>query len=99
MSNNACRMPGECQFWPRPQQYTGRQRGKQRNMTRGRDKGLDLLMDQLYRLYGLPSSIVSDPDRKFNSHFWRAVFAKLDTKLNLSTTDHPESNGHTERVN
>ena len=29
-----------------------------------------LLVDQLYRLYGLPSSIVSDRNRKFNSHFW-----------------------------
>ena len=52
-----------------------------------------LFVDQLYRLYGLPSSIVSDRDRKFNSHFWRAVFVKLDTKLNLSTTNHPESDG------
>ena len=58
-----------------------------------------LFVDQLYRLYGLPSSIVSDRDRKFNSHFWRVVFAKLDTKLNLSTADHPESDGQTERVN
>ena len=56
-------------------------------------------MDQLYRLYGLPSSIKNDRDRKFNSHFWRAVFAKLDTKLNLSTADHQESDGQTERVN
>ena len=58
-----------------------------------------LFVDQLYRLYGLPSSIVSDRDRKFNSHFWRAIFAKLDTKLNLSIADHPQSDGQTERVN
>ena len=31
--------------------------------------------------------------------FWRVVFAKLDTKLNLTTVDHPESDGQTERVN
>ena len=42
---------------------------------------------------------MSDHDRKFNSHFWQATFAKLDTKLNLSTADHPESDGQTERVN
>ena len=29
-----------------------------------------LFVNQLYRLYGLPSSIVSDHDRKFNSNFW-----------------------------
>ena len=42
---------------------------------------------------------MSDRDRKFNSHFWRAIFAKLDTKLHLCTADHPQSNGQTERVN
>ena len=31
--------------------------------------------------------------------FWRAVFAKLDTKLNLSTANHPKSDGQKERVN
>ena len=58
-----------------------------------------LFVDQLYRLYGLPSNIVSDRDRKFNSHFWRAVFHRLGTQLNLSTADHPETDGQTERVN
>ena len=58
-----------------------------------------LFVDQLYHLYGLSSSIVSDHDRKLNSHFWQAIFAKLDTKLNLSTTDHPKSDGQMERVN
>ena len=56
-------------------------------------------MENLYHLYGLPFSIVSDRDRKFNSHFWQAVFHKLDTKLNLSTIDHSELDGQIERVN
>ena len=58
-----------------------------------------LFVDQLYHLYGLPSSIMSDRDRKFNSHFWQVVFAKLDTKLNLSTSNHLEPDGQMERVN
>ena len=58
-----------------------------------------LFVENVYRLYGLPSNIVSDRDRKFNGHFWRAVFSKLDTKLNLSTADHPQTDGQTERVN
>ena len=37
-----------------------------------------LFVENVYQLYGLPSNIVSDRDRK------------LDTKLNLSTTDHPQ---------
>ena len=58
-----------------------------------------LFVEQLYRLYGLPTNIVSDRDTKFNSHFWRAVFHRLDTQLNMSTADHPQTDGQTERVN
>ena len=36
-----------------------------------------LFVENVYRLYGLPSNIVSDHDRRFNSHFWRAVFSKM----------------------
>ena len=58
-----------------------------------------LFVDNVYRLYGLPANIISDRDRKFDSHFWRAVFKRLDTMLNLSTADHPQTDGQTERVN
>ena len=56
-------------------------------------------MDQLYRLYGLPSNIVCDRDQKLNSHFWRVVFQHLGTQLNLSTVDHPKLDGQIKRVN
>ena len=46
-----------------------------------------LFVDNIYRLYGLPANIISDRDRKFDSHFWRAVFKRLDTMLNLSTAE------------
>ena len=49
-----------------------------------------LFVDQLYKFYGLPNNIISDHDRKFNNHFWRATFHRLDTQLNLSTTNHFE---------
>ena len=58
-----------------------------------------LLIKHLYQLYGLPADIVSDRDRNFDSHFWREVFKKLDTTLSMSTADHPQSDGQTERVN
>ena len=32
-----------------------------------------LFNDNIYRLYGLPASTVSDRDQKLNSHFWQAV--------------------------
>ena len=50
-------------------------------------------------MYGLPTNIVSDCNTKFISHFSRAVFHRLDTQLNMSTVDHPETDGQTERVN
>ncbi|MCO5566933.1 hypothetical protein L7F22_020616 [Adiantum nelumboides] len=58
-----------------------------------------LFVQHLYKLYGMPADIVSHRDRKFNSHFWRKVFKKLDTTLSMSTADHPESDGQTERIN
>ena len=58
-----------------------------------------LFVENIYRLYGLPANIISDRDRKFDSHFWRAVFTRLDTMLNLSTAEHPQTDGQTERVN
>ena len=58
-----------------------------------------LFIEHVYKLYGLPASIISDRDRKFDNHFWRAVFNKLETTLNLSTADHPQTDGQTERVN
>ena len=53
-----------------------------------------LFIEHLYRLYGMPVDIVSNRDRKFDSHFWREVFKKLDTTLSMST-----AYGQTERVN
>ena len=42
-----------------------------------------LFVEHLYWLYGVPANIVSDRDTKFNSHFWRAIFHRLDTQLNM----------------
>ncbi|KAH9111200.1 hypothetical protein AeMF1_014222, partial [Aphanomyces euteiches] len=58
-----------------------------------------LFFDNVYCHFGLPSSIVSDRDPRFTSHFWRALFALCGTTLNMSSSDHPESDGQTERAN
>jgi len=58
-----------------------------------------IFLDLVFKHHGLPSELVSDRDPRFTSHFWRAVFDKLGTKLAMSTAAHPETDGQTERVN
>jgi len=53
----------------------------------------------IWRLHGLPESIVSDRDTRFTSKFWTSLMQLLQVKLNLSNAFHPESDGQTEKVN
>ncbi|KAH9146603.1 hypothetical protein AeRB84_009534 [Aphanomyces euteiches] len=63
------------------------------------EQSAKLFFDAIYCRFGLPSSIVSDRDPRFTSKFWIALFSLVGTKLNMSTSDHPESDGQTERAN
>lgn len=55
--------------------------------------------DNIFRLHGLPSDIVSDRGTTFTSRWWNDFLAMLSIKPNLSTAFHPESDGQTERTN
>jgi transposase InsO family protein len=58
-----------------------------------------LFMDQVYKLHGLPKAIVCDRDRIFTSSFWQELFRLSDTKLCMSSSYHPQTDGQTERLN
>ena len=58
-----------------------------------------LFLDNIYRLHGIPESIVSDRDTRFTSRFWRTLFELLGTKLTFSTAFHLQTDGQTERMN
>ncbi len=59
----------------------------------------NIFMKEVFRLHGIPKIIVLDSDVKFTRNFWKSLFRGLNTKLNFSTTYHPQADGQTERVN
>ncbi|KAG3052836.1 hypothetical protein PC128_g24013 [Phytophthora cactorum] len=58
-----------------------------------------LLVDMVFKHHGMPLDIVSDRDPCFTARFWQEVFILLGTQLSMSTADHPQTDGQTERVN
>lgn len=58
-----------------------------------------LFLDNIYKLHGLPESIVSDRDKIFTSKFWQEIFKMVGTGLHYSSAYHPQSDGQSERVN
>jgi len=56
-------------------------------------------LDHVYKLHGLPSSLVSDRDRVFTSNLWKELFALAGVQLRMSSAYHPQMDGQTERVN
>lgn len=59
----------------------------------------DLFFREVFRLHGLPRSIVSDKDNRLMSHFWQELFRLCGTELTSSTSYHPQTDGQTEIVN
>ncbi|XP_025760795.1 uncharacterized protein LOC109200937 isoform X1 [Oreochromis niloticus] len=57
------------------------------------------LIENVFRLHGIPLDIVSDRGPQFTSQVWRTFCSILGAKVSLSSGFHPQSNGQTERLN
>jgi hypothetical protein len=47
--------------------------------------------------HGMPKSMVSDRDPRITARFWRELSRLLGSEVNLSTANHPQSDGQSER--
>jgi transposase InsO family protein len=58
-----------------------------------------LYLHYIWKLHGLPRTIVSDRGTQFVSEFWKHLNSQLKVKGLLSTAVHPQTDGQTERFN
>jgi len=58
-----------------------------------------LFRDNVWKLYGLPKSIISDRGPQFAVGLMRELNEMLGIKSKLSTAFHPQTDGQTERIN
>lgn len=63
-------------------------------------KGLaHLFIENIFKLHGLPQVIVSDRDPRFVGEFWSNLHKTLGIKLAMSSANHAQTDGQTERIN
>lgn len=60
---------------------------------------VEVFMNNIHKLYGMPMAIVTDRDRIFTSQFFQEVFKAMKVHLRFSTAYHPQTDGQTKRVN
>ena len=62
------------------------------------EKFCRLYIREIVRLHGVPVSIVLDRDPQFTAQFWKSFQNAIGTKLSMSTTFHPQTDGQLERT-
>lgn len=70
--------------------------------SKGSDTATDVADDffkHIFRLHGLPDSLISNRDHKFTSKFWSRLMHCCGIRLKMSTSRHPQTDGSTEIVN
>jgi hypothetical protein len=58
----------------------------------------EMYVDQIVRLHGIPSNIISNRDPRFTSSFWENLQEVVGTKLRMSSAYHLWTDGQSERT-
>ncbi|MBW0534079.1 hypothetical protein O181_073794 [Austropuccinia psidii MF-1] len=58
-----------------------------------------IFINHVFSKHGLPASIISNGGSLFVPSFWTQLSKKLKISRDLSASFHPETDGHTERLN
>ena len=56
----------------------------------------EIMLRTVFSSQGMPSILLSDQGPQFTSAFWQECFALLRTDVKLTSSYHPQSNGHRE---
>nr|GFC32793.1 reverse transcriptase domain-containing protein [Tanacetum cinerariifolium] len=57
-----------------------------------------LYLNRIVAIHGIPVSIICDRDGRFTSNFWKSFQKDLGTDICMSTANHPETDGQSERT-
>jgi hypothetical protein len=57
-----------------------------------------LFFNDIFRMFSMPISIVSDRDPRFTSRFWNSLMDCISTKLDMATSHHQQTDGQAERT-
>ncbi|GKB17492.1 putative reverse transcriptase domain-containing protein [Tanacetum coccineum] len=60
------------------------------------EKLAKVYIDEIVAIHGVPVLIISDRDGRFTSHCWQTVQKALGTRLDMSTTYHPQMDRQSE---
>lgn len=58
-----------------------------------------VFFENIFKLHGMPQSVVCDTDPTFTGLFWRELFRLQGTSFNFSSSYHPQTDGQSEVVN